>query len=88
MKKYQEYLVRKNIEFGDKFNDKKLSSKFIPYYENEQRIEVKFHYGETKRGTVGVTTGWQPVFLLMLTKRSAGSSYTLNNKDKITKIIS
>jgi hypothetical protein len=42
---------------------------------------------ETKRGTVGVTTGWKPCFLLMLTKRSIGSSHTLSARDSILRTI-
>lgn len=60
-----------------------LSTKFIPYYENEQRIKVKFSYGEIKTGTVGMTTGWKPVFILMLRSNSRGSSHQLNDEDVI-----
>ena len=75
--------ARKKIEHGKKFSATNLAKQFIPYYENGERITVRFGYGETKRGTIGITTGWQPVFLLMLTKRNTGSSHTLSKKDKI-----
>ena len=60
-----------------------ISKKFISYYESGDRIKVKFSYGEIKTGTVGMTTGWKPVFLLMLRSNSIGSSYTLSDKDII-----
>ena len=73
---------------GHEMTITELSGKFIPYFRKGQRITVSFcdkdgkEY-ERKRGTVGITTGWKPVFLLMLTKRSHGSSWTLSDKDKI-----
>lgn len=82
MLNYQEYLIRKNKEYPNKFNDSQLNKNFIPYYENQERITVDFGY-EQKRGRIGITTGWKPCFLLMLTKRSIGSSYTIGMNDKI-----
>ena len=83
MSRYEEYILRKKQEYGKKFSTAHLAKKFIPYYNSGERIKVKSHYGEVKSGTVGVTTGWKPVFLLMLTSRSLGSSHLLTNKDKI-----
>lgn len=79
---FSEYLARKRSEYGRKFDPSGLDPRFVPYYENEKRIEVDLG-GEIKRGTVGVTTGWKPVFLLMLTRRSSGSIYMLGPTDKI-----
>lgn len=87
MRDYKEFLERKKRQYGDKFDASDLAPQFIPYYENGKRIEVKFSYNEVKRGTIGITTGWRPVFLLMLTKRSIGSSYTLREADKIVKTV-
>lgn len=89
-KSFNEYLKRKSKEYGDNFSDSGLAKQFIPYYESQERIEVDFtsldgEVYETKRGTIGVTTGWVPCFILMLTKRSSGSSYTLRERDKIKK---
>jgi hypothetical protein len=63
-----------------------ISKQFIPYYENCQRIKVQYTYGkekEVKSGTVEMTTGWKPVFILMLKSNSTGSSYILTDKEKI-----
>jgi hypothetical protein len=60
-----------------------IAKKFVSAYESEKRITVKFSYGETKRGTVGMTTGWKPVFILMLRANSTGSSLVLTDKDEL-----
>jgi hypothetical protein len=83
---YQDYLKRKTAQYGDKFDPSDLAPAFVPFFENGQRIEVDLN-GEIKRGTVGITTGWRPVFLLVLTKRSLGSSWTLDPSCKILKVI-
>lgn len=57
----------------------KCAKKFIPYYENQERIKVKFPYGEIKTGRVGRTSGIQPVLLLMLRSNSMGSSHILTD---------
>ena len=86
--RYQDYLTRKKREYRENFNDVDLNKNFIPYYESQERITVKFcnkqgkEY-ERKRGRIGITTGWRPCFLLMLTTRSIGSSYTIGKKDKV-----
>jgi len=83
MNSYKEYIDRKNAEYGIKFNAIDLAKKFIPYYENQERIKVKFSSGDIKSGRVGVTTGWKPVFILMLTSRSHGSSWILRDNDMV-----
>jgi len=65
-----------------------LASQFSIFYKNKQRIEVQFSYGDMKRGTVGKTTGWKPVYLLMLKRNSTASAYTLSDAEKIVKVIS
>jgi hypothetical protein len=92
MKNYSETIERKKREHGERFSDKDINKEFIPYFESGQRVEVSFRDGEgkeyeVKRGTIGITTGWVPVFLLMLTSRSRGSSYTIGKKDKVIRII-
>lgn len=86
MKNYVSFIARKRQEY-DNFDESELSAQFVPYYESGQRIEVECHIEGIKRGTVGVTTGWKPVFLLMLRSNSTGSSITLSDKDRIVKIV-
>lgn len=85
-KTFQEYIDFKKTRHGDKFVTSDLNPDFIPYFLNNKKVEVDFGY-EKKRGTIGVTTGWKPCFLLMLTKRSTGSSYTIGKNDKVVKVI-
>lgn len=87
MSKYTDLIKRKKKEFGEKFDGSGLAENFIPYYNSGERVEVEFSYGEIKRGTIGITTGYKPCFLLMLNKRSMGSSWTLSDKDKIVKVV-
>lgn len=82
MRNYQEYLSRKHKEYGDKFDASNLDTRFIRYFESGQRIKVTI-CDMTLTGTVGVTTGWKPCFLLMRTRRSIGSCWTLGASDKI-----
>lgn len=84
MKNFNDYLNRKKQEYGEKFDPSNLNKDFIQYYENQEKITVDFGY-EKKRGRIGITTGWKPCFLLMLTVRSIGSSYTIGKTDKIIK---
>lgn len=90
MRSYKEMIERRKKEFGDKFDDSDLNPSFVEAYESQNRVTVEFDNGipagikgTTKRGTIGVTTGWRPCFLLMLTKRSIGSSWTIGKYDKV-----
>ena len=58
-----------------------LAKKFEHYYESGERIRVRFSHGEEKTGTVGKTTGWKPVYLLVPRADSRGSSDVLTDKD-------
>jgi len=93
MKSYKDYILRKRNEFGKKFNTKDLDKRFIKYFESGERIKVTYKYGKTnpeievKTGTVGVTTGWKPVFLLILTSRSSGSSWILDKSVKKIEVL-
>lgn len=84
MRNFKDYLEQKQREYGTKFDASDLDSRFVRSFETGGRIRVKF-YGEfVKTGTVGITTGWKPVFLLMLTSRSVGSSHILNKSAEFT----
>lgn len=70
-----------------KIDNTDLNPSFTPYYKTQERIEVKFSYGEVKRGRIGKTTGWKPSYLLMLTTRSIGIPYLIGKDDKIIEVI-
>jgi hypothetical protein len=77
---YEDYLSRKRAEYAD-FDPSQLAPAFIPFFHTGQRIKVRFSSGEEKTGTVGVTTGWRPAFLLMLKSSAHGSSEVLGAGD-------
>ena len=91
--RFEQYLQRKRVEYGTKFDASDLDSKFVSAFNSGYRIKVDFvglddagndTYGHSvKTGTVGVTTGWRPVFLLMLRKTDLGSGWTLTRRDRI-----
>jgi hypothetical protein len=74
-----------------KIENSDLNSDFTPFYHSNERIEVEFTYGKTKeilRGTVGKTTGWKPVYLLMKTRRSLGSNVLLTKNARFLRVVS
>ena len=83
---FGEYLKRKRAEYGEKFDASDLAPQFIPYYESGERIEVVSSWG-TRRGRIGITTGWRPAFLLMCRVSARGSSDVLRADDKVTRVI-
>lgn len=83
MTKYDEFLARARRRHGDRFSESGLDPRFVRYFNSGERIRVDFGDGLVKTGTVGVTTGWQPCFLLMLRRDSDGSSWTLGRRDTI-----
>lgn len=83
MRSYQEYIERKKAQYNGKFDASDLNPEFIPHFESKERITVQFSYGERRRGTIGITTGWKPIFLLMARKDSTGSSDTIGKDDKV-----
>lgn len=91
MTKYEEYIARKRKQYGDQFSDASLAPQFVPYFNSGQRIEVVTRYPsgeeERRRGTVGVTTGWVPAFLLMHRSNQVGSSDVLSAKDEIVQVV-
>lgn len=81
--RFSQYVLKKLREHGNKFSMADLDMRFVPYYESGERIKVKPKYGDEITGTVGVTTGWKPVFLLIRRSNSLGSSDTLGPDDEI-----
>lgn len=87
MRNFSDYLEAKKKQYDDIFDESELAKEFIPYFENGYRIEVSIN-GVVMRGRVGVTTGWRPVFLLMLRRNSHGSSWILKHSDKALRVVS
>jgi hypothetical protein len=89
--RYIDFLARKNAEYGSKFDASDLAPQFVHYYNTGERIEVTRTYssGETftRRGRVGITTGWRPAFLLVSRRGAFGSSDVLDTKDVVVKVV-
>ena len=84
MNPFKEYLERKKStkEYGNDFDASDLDRRFAGYYGTKIRLKVK-SYGQIMYGTVGVTVGWKPTFILMSSVRSKGSSAILNSNCEI-----
>ena len=79
---YQDYLKRKTIEHGNKFDASALAPQFVPYFHSDVRIRVQ-DGDRIIAGTVGVTIGWRPAFILMSRSSAHGSSEVLYPEHKI-----
>lgn len=91
MSTYTDYLRRQSAQWGDKFNPVGLAPQFQQYLHNQDvRLTVTRTYpsGETytRKGWVGVTTGWSPCFLLMSRVGVVGSSDCLDERDTIVAV--
>lgn len=91
MSEFNDYLNHKRSRHGDKFDVSELWEKFRPHFRSGQRIKVRRYYpetyeGYTRTGTVGVTTGTRPAFLLMHRSDASGSSDVLSEKDEIVAV--
>ncbi len=81
--RFSQYVLKKLREHGNKFSMADLDMRFVPYFESEYRIKVKPKYGDEITGTVGVTGGWRPSFLLLRRSNAIGSSNLLGSGDEI-----
>lgn len=85
-RQFAAYLMGKRHQWPT-FDASSLATQFIPYFATDERITVTRVYtnGEsyTRRGHVGITTGWRPAFLLMPRSTSTGSSDVLGPDDRI-----
>lgn len=64
------WCAAKEVEYGSKWDPSDLEPRFIPFFRTDQRIRVACMFNTSqpehvRTGTVGVTTGWRPAFLLM-----------------------
>lgn len=84
--KFEAFLARKGREFGERFDRSALDPRFVSAYNTGLRIRVRSSHGEEKTGTVGVTTGWKPVFILLANSRSRNSGDVLGPGDRITAV--
>ena len=82
--KFDGFCDKKRRLYGDKFDASELDARFVEFFNSGERIRVWVDiFDKAMSGTVGVTCGWRPRFLLMRRRTDRGSSITLGPKDKI-----
>lgn len=86
MTKRDDLIARGQARHGDKWTDADLAEKFWPYYASGARIKVTSPGGFTRTGTVGVTTGWRPAFLLMHRSDAMSSWDVLSASDEVVAV--
>jgi len=86
---YAALLARGRARWGERWDPSDLDAAAVFHrpYESGARIEVRFAGGDILRGRVGVTGGWRPVFLLLRTVRSVGSSDLLRYGDDVQRTV-
>ena len=82
MARYEDPIALLRRRYGDKFSSAGLDSRFIPFFNNGMRIRVS-EAGQEKTGTVGMSAGLQPTFILMLRSSSIASSVLLGPQTAI-----
>jgi hypothetical protein len=70
MRNYEETIARRKVKYAVNFSDESIDKELIQFFNSGERIEVaeiqpKGTPVKLLRGTVGITTGWKPCFLLM-----------------------
>jgi hypothetical protein len=67
-----------------------LPEKFVRFYERNETVRIKIEEGIsckwTTCGRVAISTGWQPVFLLMRNRRAHGSSTVLTEDTRLVAV--
>lgn len=88
MNKYDDMLARFTRTHGDKFDASDLDPRFVEFYNNGARIGVRYEpgSGHVETGTVSVTTGWRPSFILMHRSSDHGSGTLLDRHMVIVKV--
>jgi hypothetical protein len=67
-----------------KIDNSELDSRFTPYYERGERVEVIYKDGLKERFYIGKSTGWKPVYLTLARADSIGGGALLS--DSITHV--
>jgi hypothetical protein len=91
---FDRYIQRRRrlpYAYDHSFDPSALALQFVPWFELDRyartKIKVQRTYSDgstfVRVGSVGITTGWRPCFLLMHSARSLGSSACLSSQDQI-----
>ncbi len=79
---WQEWQAKTLAQREQEMDRSALDTRFDRAYRSGERVEVLYQWGteqEIKRGYVGRTTGWKPVYILLPNSRSRGSSDILDH---------
>lgn len=73
-RKFEDYLAQRRAArpAEKQLDTSDLDRRFVPFFESGERIKVRDPALGVVTGTVGISTGWRPVFLLIRTRRSLG----------------
>lgn len=80
---YERLVQTKKSQYGSKFDASDLAPQFRRHFHTGQRLKVRNIDGRERTGTVGVTTGWKPVFILMHRSTDHGSTDVLGKYDVV-----
>lgn len=84
---YQATIARLRAKWGDKLREPvRDAARFAGYMNTGQRIRVRFGGEDIRTGTVGMSTGWSPVFLLVLRSDSTGSPWVLDDAAEVVAV--
>lgn len=83
-------LGRLKARHGARFSEAYLVDRFRPWFDGE-RVEVCRTYPDgttwTRRGRVGMSCGWAPVFLLLSRRGARSSGDVLQACDHVTRVV-
>lgn len=84
-REWDDYVARATRTHGDKLDLSAIARHLLPYALTGQRVRVAD--GDFVRtGRVSVTTGWQPVLILMHRSNEIGSWDTLSDRDTLVAV--
>lgn len=86
IQQYQKAVLNLQRRWGDKFVEPEASNQQKIWF-GDMRVEVVSPSGYTRRGTISITTGWQPSLMLIHRRGSSGSWDLLHENDIIVAAI-
>jgi len=85
--KYDTVIANMRRKWGDKFVEPKTTQIQQNYFNSDVRVEVVSPCGYKRRGTITITTGWQPSLMLKHRVTDSGSWDLIDERDIIVAAI-
>jgi hypothetical protein len=82
-KRYADVVDRGAAKYGERFDESGLIKEFRRYYESGRQVQVRFAGGPTLTGTIGISAGAAPTFMLMPLSGSAWSADMIGPHDEV-----